>query len=149
MSTLNDVIKLSPQIHCCHGRVALSKSYTYCQLRKLSQLRSTVNLSTENQCQLDAKSPSSCRRNRRQLKTTINLELPSTCNHPRIRNNVRDCGTRDRPATASPEQLLLRNVKRFRGELIFKAHRLVHHSTPGWRAIKKKRSTSKASLSIP
>ena len=30
------------------------------------------------------------------------------------------------------------NVKRFRGGLVFKAHRLVHHSTLGWRVIKKK-----------
>jgi hypothetical protein len=32
---------------------------------------------------------------------------------------------------------LLRNMKRFRGRLIFKAHTLVYHSTPGLRAIKK------------
>jgi len=30
-------------------------------------------------------------------------------------------------------------VKRFRGGLVFKAHRLVHHSTLGLRVIKKKR----------
>jgi len=36
-------------------------------------------------------------------------------------------------------QLLRRNVKRFRGGLIFKAHRLVYHSTLGWRVIKKKK----------
>jgi len=34
-------------------------------------------------------------------------------------------------------QLLRRNVKRFRGGLAFKAHRLVYHSTLGWRVIKK------------
>ena len=32
-----------------------------------------------------------------------------------------------------------RNVQRFRGELAFKAHRLVYHSTLGWRVIKKKK----------
>ena len=32
----------------------------------------------------------------------------------------------------------VRNVKRFRGGLVFKAHRLVYHSTLGWRIIKKK-----------
>ena len=32
-----------------------------------------------------------------------------------------------------------RNVKRFRGGLVFKAHRLVYHSTLGWRVIKKKK----------
>ena len=35
--------------------------------------------------------------------------------------------------------LLRRNVKRFRGGLVFKAHRLLYHSTLGWRVIKKKR----------
>jgi len=35
-------------------------------------------------------------------------------------------------------QLLYRNVKRFRGRLVCKAHRLVYHSTLGWRVIKKK-----------
>jgi len=37
------------------------------------------------------------------------------------------------------EQLLRRNVKRFRGGLVFKAHRLLHHSAPGLRVIKKKK----------
>ena len=37
------------------------------------------------------------------------------------------------------EQLLRRNVKRFRGGLVFKAHRLLYHSTLGWREIKKKK----------
>jgi len=36
-------------------------------------------------------------------------------------------------------QLLSRNVKRFRGGLVCKAHRLVYHSTLGWRVIKKKK----------
>ena len=35
------------------------------------------------------------------------------------------------------EQLLGRNVKRFQGGLVFKAHRLVYHSTLVWRVIKK------------
>jgi len=30
-------------------------------------------------------------------------------------------------------------VKRFRGGLVFKAHRVVYHSTLGWRVIKKKK----------
>ena len=38
------------------------------------------------------------------------------------------------------ESLLRRNVKRFRGGLVFKAHRLVYHSNHGLRVIKKKRS---------
>jgi len=34
---------------------------------------------------------------------------------------------------------MTRNVKRFRAGLVFKAHRLVYHSTLGWRVIKKKK----------
>ena len=30
-------------------------------------------------------------------------------------------------------------MKRFRGGLVFQAHRLVYHSTPGWRVTKKKK----------
>ena len=33
--------------------------------------------------------------------------------------------------------LLRRNVERFRGGLVFKAHRRVYHSTLGWRVTKK------------
>ena len=36
------------------------------------------------------------------------------------------------------KKLLHRNVKRFRGGLVFKAHRLLYHSTLGVRVIKKK-----------
>ena len=36
-------------------------------------------------------------------------------------------------------QLLYRNVQRFRGVLVFKAHRLLYHSTLGLRVITKKR----------
>ena len=39
------------------------------------------------------------------------------------------------------EQLLERNVQRFRGGLVFKAHRRLHHSTLGLRVIKKKQDT--------
>ena len=35
------------------------------------------------------------------------------------------------------EQLLRRNVQRFRGGLVFKAYRLVYHSSVGWKEIKK------------
>jgi len=35
---------------------------------------------------------------------------------------------------------------RFRGGLVCKAHRLVYHSTLGWRVIKKKKRSSGASL---
>ena len=37
------------------------------------------------------------------------------------------------------EQLLRRNVEQFPEGLVFKAHRLVHHSTLGSRVIKKKK----------
>jgi len=40
-------------------------------------------------------------------------------------------------------QLLRRNVKRFRGGLVFKAHRLVYHSTLGLRLIKKNKKTGR------
>ena len=36
------------------------------------------------------------------------------------------------------DQLLYRNVQRFRGGLVFKAHRLLYHSAPGLRVIKEK-----------
>jgi len=39
------------------------------------------------------------------------------------------------------EQLLDMNVQRFRGRLIFKANRLLDHSTLGWRVMQKKRRT--------
>ena len=35
--------------------------------------------------------------------------------------------------------MIRRNVKRFRGGLVFKARRLVYHPTPVWRIIKKRR----------
>ena len=39
------------------------------------------------------------------------------------------------------EQLLSRNVKRFRGGPVFKVHRLLYHSILGSRVIKKKEET--------
>jgi len=40
------------------------------------------------------------------------------------------------------EQPLRRNLQRFRGGLVFKAHRRVYHSTLGLRVIKKKKNTA-------
>jgi len=37
------------------------------------------------------------------------------------------------------------DVKRFRGGLVFKAHRRLYHSTLGWRVIKKKKNQKKKS----
>jgi len=42
------------------------------------------------------------------------------------------------PARGNRE-LLHKNVQRFRGGLVFKAHRLLYRSTPGLRVIKKKK----------
>ena len=41
-----------------------------------------------------------------------------------------------------PEQLLRRDVKQFQGGLVFKAHRLVYQTTPGWRVIKETKNLS-------
>jgi len=41
--------------------------------------------------------------------------------------------------TLNTKQLLRRNVKRFRGGLVFEALRLLYHSTLGLRVIKKKK----------
>ena len=47
---------------------------------------------------------------------------------------------RDPPDHArSLEQLLYKNMQRFRGGLVFKAHRRLYHSTLGLRVIKKKK----------
>ena len=40
-------------------------------------------------------------------------------------------------------QLLDRNVQRFQGGLVFKAHTLLYHSTLGLRVIKKKKKKKK------
>ena len=45
------------------------------------------------------------------------------------------------PELSISEQLPHRNVPWFRGGLVFKAHRLVYHSTLGSSVIKKKRRT--------
>ena len=50
---------------------------------------------------------------------------------------------RERGAPCS-EKLLRRNVKRFRGGLVFRAHRRVYHSTLGLRVIKKRRRVDHA-----
>ena len=43
---------------------------------------------------------------------------------------------------AIPRGLSTCNVKRFRGGLVFKAHRLLYHSTLGLRVIKKKKKSA-------
>jgi len=49
------------------------------------------------------------------------------------------------------EKLLFLNLQRFRGGLVFKAHRLFYHSTLGLRVIKKKKKVPpiKSSFSGP
>ena len=49
----------------------------------------------------------------------------------------------------TPDKLLRRNVKRFRGGLVFKAHRLWYHSTLGSRVMKKKKRMPSNSLGDP
>ena len=44
------------------------------------------------------------------------------------------------------ERLLYRNVQRFRDGLVFKAHRLLHHSALGLRVIKKKKESVRISV---
>ena len=44
-------------------------------------------------------------------------------------------------AAAGVAPLLHRNVQRFRGGLVFQAHRLVYHSTLGLRVMKKKQKS--------
>ena len=53
--------------------------------------------------------------------------------------------TRIDRSKGAEEQPLRRNLKRFRGGLVFKAHRRVCHSTLGWRVIKKARESNKDS----
>jgi len=49
---------------------------------------------------------------------------------------------------AESPPLLHRNVKRFRGGLAFKAHRLLYQSTLGLRVIKKKKTCSAMNFSV-
>jgi len=44
------------------------------------------------------------------------------------------------PFLVRTEQILCKNGKRFQGGLVFEAHRLLYHSTLGWRVIKKKKN---------
>ena len=44
---------------------------------------------------------------------------------------------------------LSRNAKRFRGGLVFKAHRLLHHSTLGLRVKKKKKGCVETDAGLP
>ena len=49
-------------------------------------------------------------------------------------------GTLRKPGSGKQgEGVLHRNVQRFRGGLVFKAHRILYHSTLGLRVIKKKK----------
>ena len=47
------------------------------------------------------------------------------------------------------ELLLYRHVQRFRGRLVFQAHRLVHHSTLGLRVIKKRKKSQEPTSPDP
>jgi len=54
-----------------------------------------------------------------------------------------------RPRDGRSGQLLSRNVKRFRGGLVFKAHRLLYHSTLGSRVITKEEEVKVYGYTIP
>ena len=56
---------------------------------------------------------------------------------PNVYTGVLPNPTSDLPCQIRHEQLLRRNVNRFRGGLVFKAHRRVYHSTLGSRVIKR------------
>ena len=49
----------------------------------------------------------------------------------------------------SGKEGLRRNVKRFRGGLVFQTHRLLYHSTLGLRVIRKKKKKGKEGLQAP
>ena len=59
----------------------------------------------------------------------------------RVSTLVADVGLsgKDSQRPSELRQLLHRNVQRFRGGLVFKAHRLLHHSALGLRVIKKEK----------
>ena len=59
---------------------------------------------------------------------SLSLSFPSTVGAIRLKTQF-----------SIQEKLLRRNVKRFRGGLVFKAHRLLYHSTLGSRVTKKKK----------
>ena len=54
-------------------------------------------------------------------------------------NAQRGYQSRARGACADNDKLLRKNVRRLRGDLVFKAHGLLYHSTLGLRAIKTKK----------
>ena len=57
--------------------------------------------------------------------------------------DTRDDNRQKESGTPYDSQLLHRNVQRFRGGLVFKAHGLLYHSTLGLRVIKKKKKKKK------
>ena len=57
--------------------------------------------------------------------------------------STESCSDEQRYQFSIEEQLPRRNVKRFRGGLVFKAHRLLHHSTLGLRVINNKEEKSR------
>jgi len=65
------------------------------------------------------------------LSLALSLALSQPLLHQRRRGHV--------PPPFNLRHLLHINVQRFRGGLVFKAHRLFYHSTLGLRAIKKKK----------
>ena len=65
---------------------------------------------------------------------------PRSRTHPRSRTRPRiPRRGRRRRANSRRTRRTCFNVKRFRGRLVFKAHRLLYHSTLGWRVMKNKK----------
>ena len=72
----------------------------------------------------------------------------SGCVHQKIYSAVLPCSTLLRSRMGRP-QVHRRNVKRFRGGLVFKAHILVYHATLGLRVIMKKSTCASRATVAP
>jgi len=97
-------------------------------------------------------------------RRSLSLQLSDTrVYEPRTRARLRYTATRRRRQTARPSAprsrpnantstrsfFLIFIVQRFRGGLVFKAHRLLCHSTLGWRVITKKKRSSRQTAGLP
>ena len=70
--------------------------------------------------------------------------LPCTSNHFKILK----IDSKRALTSGEKHQLLHRNMQRFRGALVFKAHRLSYHSILGWGVITKKKNEVREALLI-
>ena len=95
--------------------------------------------------------PASSGTNRGEWKRRVAPTLRASSHHRSSEavSAARYLRTDPRRNRAHKEQLLYRNVQRFRGGLVFKAHRLLYQSTLGLRVIKKKKSRSALPSPVP